>query len=202
MSPVTSTLCEVPGAAGTGTPVVKRVAEAKLAAVIGEVEYRMSNCDAFPSKLSSPGVVQVSVTLFHGDCACAGSVIPSRPATIAVMNRMRAFIESSPSTTRIATSIAIRMGDMPRKHLRRCRVRRRVGLGRPVHRGHGGRPARTHAPFPPGPRAKQQELCPAEGRNIESSAYRAWTAKAAADREHRDRRGRRQRIRAGLRAES
>jgi hypothetical protein len=64
---VTVTLCVEPDAEGTGTPVDQRVADAKFAAVIADVEYRMSNCAAVPLKLSSPGVVHDRVTLFHAD---------------------------------------------------------------------------------------------------------------------------------------
>lgn len=46
-----------------GVPV-HLVALAKLAAVIWAVEYRRSNWDAVPLRLSSPGVVHDSCTLF------------------------------------------------------------------------------------------------------------------------------------------
>jgi hypothetical protein len=61
---VTVVLWCVPGTAGTGAPF-QGVALAKFAAVIALVEYRMSNDEAVPVKLSSPGVVHESWTLFH-----------------------------------------------------------------------------------------------------------------------------------------
>src|SRR2546426_4246941 len=57
-------LCVVPGAAGAGVEV-QRVAEPKLDAVMGDVEYRRSKAEATPVMPSSPGAVHEIVTLFQ-----------------------------------------------------------------------------------------------------------------------------------------
>src|SRR5690242_15671900 len=74
-----------------------RVALAKLAAVIAEVETRRSYCAAVPLRLSSPGALHESGTLFQADWARAPGADATIPQVIssAARHRVRAFMRAS-----------------------------------------------------------------------------------------------------------